>query len=60
MPFTIVGNLGGALKSNVHLTYKGRLHGDVLATIGTAMGFPDVTRCGEARFNQGLLTDWLA
>ncbi len=59
MPYTVVGNLGGALKSNVHLAYNGRQHGDLFATIGTAMGFTGFERFGRAGFSTGVLSDWL-
>lgn len=59
MPFTVVGNLGGTLKSNVHLAYNGRQHGDIFATIGTAMGFPNFSKFGREGFSQGVLSDWL-
>lgn len=59
MPFTVVGNLGGALKSNIHLAYNGRQHGDVFATIGTAMGLTGFNTFGRQGYTQGPLTDWL-
>jgi hypothetical protein len=59
MPFTVIGNLGGSLRSNIHLAYnKKREHGDVFATIGTAMGLPWKS-FGNPKYSSGLLTDWL-
>lgn len=60
MPFTVMGNMGGALKSNIHLAYSGRQHGDVFATIGTAMGFATgFERFGRMGYGTGVMTDWL-
>ncbi len=59
MPFTVVGNLGGTLKSNIHLAFNGRQHGDVFATIGTAMGLTGFKTFGRAGYTQGPLTEWL-
>jgi hypothetical protein len=60
MPFTVIGNLGGALRSNVHLAYnRTRQHGDVFATIGTALGLPGFDRFGREGFSKGVLTEWL-
>jgi hypothetical protein len=59
MPLTVVGNMGGALKSNLHLAYKGRQHGDVLATMAIAMGLTGFERFGRQGYTQGVFTDWL-
>jgi hypothetical protein len=60
IPFTVVGNMGGAFKSNIHLAYGGRQHGDIFATIGTAMGFSGFERFGREGFSKGVLDTWLA
>ncbi len=61
MPFVIVGDLGGALKSGLHLSYgNARAHNDLFVTLAQAMGLTDVTSFGEAEYVQGPLVDLLA
>ena len=61
MPFVVVGDLGGALKSGLHLNYdNARAHNDLFVTLAQAMGLAEVTSFGDAEYVQGPLLDLLA
>ena len=61
MPFVVVGDLGGALKSGLHLNYGNtRAHNDLFVTLAQAMGLTDMTSFGEEEYVQGPLLDFLA
>jgi len=61
MPFVIVGDMGGALKSGQHFAYgNARAHNDLFVTLAQAIGLPDLTTFGDPAYVQGALSDFLA
>jgi hypothetical protein len=60
MPFVVVGDMGGALKSGQHFAYdNARAHNDLYVTLAQAMGV-DLTSFGDPEYVQGALADFLA
>ncbi len=61
MPFVVLGNMGGALKSGSHLAYNNeRAHNDLFVTLGQAMGIEGFDSFGDPQYVQGPLGDLLA
>lgn len=61
MPFVVLGNMGGALKSGSHLAYGNqRAHNDLFVTLGQAMGIDGFDSFGDPQYVQGPLADFLA
>jgi hypothetical protein len=60
MPYVVLGDMGGKLRSGVHLDYGDqRAHNDLFITLAQAMGATDVTTFGADEFVQGPLDDFL-
>ncbi len=60
MPYVVLGNMGGALKSGQHLAYgNARAHNDLFVTLGQAMGLTDFSTFGDPAYVQGALSDFL-
>ncbi len=61
MPYVLLGNMGGALSSGMHVDYAdGRAHNDLFITLAQAMGASDVTTFGAPEYVQGPLAELLA
>ncbi len=61
MPYTIVGSLGGALKTGEFFDFQNkRSHNDFFITLGRALGVADYNTFGDPAFVQGPLTALLA
>lgn len=60
MPYVVLGDLGGTLKSGQHLAYgNARAHNDLFVTLGQAMGLADFSTFGDPAYVQGPLADFL-
>jgi hypothetical protein len=71
MPFLIIGDGGGKLKTNQVVDFPildsyqnegtaERQHNDLLVTLAQGMGATGITSFGESQFNKGAITQLLA
>jgi hypothetical protein len=60
MPFVLLGDLGGALKTGEHFGLQGRSHNDLFVSLGRAMGLTGFDTFGEPQYCTGPIESLLA